>query len=628
MKKGFLYLLIPIFFGGVALSAEIDNPAQVNLASINYFTFAETAMQNGEFELAIKYFKQADAAAPNNIYIKEKLVEILYLQALFDKNIEKELIELGDKYYAEKLYSANMIKILAHINWKSENNKKAKKYFKLAIDLEANLVNLLSYYQFQLEVLAIQDTSLLNRARKLTWNNQDSVLQMAHFYHEIDPKIEYEILKKAHLIWNNEDTLIELIRYFDKEKKIDEIIEIIDNRLANNENVPDQLMTYYVERLFEFLYFDKILQNAERCFNIGNKSILKHMFVSATMVKNAELGIKIAKKLEEINDLSGQFLHFFYSSYSAMLLLNNSDEEAFHTLDKVNDINYLDRFMSYFDSNFSKDKLENLFLKYKQNTKQSDNANYILTNFYSDFEENNKAIEHLEMLSEDYIQENNLQLFVAMIYLINSSEIDKARNILENSNNLEIPVNEVISRILLDVGKDKIAFEILLNEIENAEKPTSETFLLFSMISKEFLELNKIIQILEESLKLYPNNAAIMNSLAYTIADNEIASKYEMAEEMLIKATQIKPEDAMIWDSYAWLLYRTNRFEEALSTMKIPLEKNLQHSEITFHLGKIYLKLNNMEEAEKYFRKTILIDNNENAVKNSIELIEKYFNEE
>lgn len=82
----------------------------------------------------------------------------------------------------------------------------------------------------------------------------------------------------------------------------------------------------------------------------------------------------------------------------------------------------------------------------------------------------------------------------------------------------------------------------------------------------------------------------------------------------------------MIWDSYGWLLFRMERYEEALKAMQIPIEQKVQNSEITYHLGEIFLALDDLAEAEKYFKMTIKFNNDENSVKISKEILEKLFN--
>jgi len=80
----------------------------------------------------------------------------------------------------------------------------------------------------------------------------------------------------------------------------------------------------------------------------------------------------------------------------------------------------------------------------------------------------------------------------------------------------------------------------------------------------------------------------------------------------------------MIWDSLAWLYFKQNRFNEALKAMEIPLSNEINNSEIAYHLGEIYLKLNKINKAKYYLNLAIKINNEKQSVQLSIELLEKF----
>ena len=81
----------------------------------------------------------------------------------------------------------------------------------------------------------------------------------------------------------------------------------------------------------------------------------------------------------------------------------------------------------------------------------------------------------------------------------------------------------------------------------------------------------------------------------------------------------------MIWDSLAWIYFRLRLYKDALEAMKVPIAKEVKNSEIAYHLGEIYLKLNKKPEAEIYLKLTIEINDNENSVKLAEELLKENF---
>ncbi len=103
--------------------------------------------------------------------------------------------------------------------------------------------------------------------------------------------------------------------------------------------------------------------------------------------------------------------------------------------------------------------------------------------------------------------------------------------------------------------------------------------------------------------------------------------KYSYAETLLIKALDIDPENEMIWDSLAWLYFKMGETKKAMKAMKIPLTKKIENSEIAYHLGEIFLKLDKKEQAKKYLKQAIELANDDDAVEISRKILGKYFKE-
>lgn len=106
----------------------------------------------------------------------------------------------------------------------------------------------------------------------------------------------------------------------------------------------------------------------------------------------------------------------------------------------------------------------------------------------------------------------------------------------------------------------------------------------------------------EQSLKLDPNNIYVLNNYSYYLSlRNE---KLDRAEEMSKKANTLEPNTANYEDTYAWILYKQSKFEDA----KFWLEKSLGNggagnATILEHLGDVYFKLNDSNKALEYWNK-------------------------
>lgn len=97
---------------------------------------------------------------------------------------------------------------------------------------------------------------------------------------------------------------------------------------------------------------------------------------------------------------------------------------------------------------------------------------------------------------------------------------------------------------------------------------------------------------LDTLIALDPENAHALNALGYHLADTN--TQLDRAEELLVKANQLLPNDPAIMDSLGWLRYRQGNFDEAIKWLT-EAYKLYPDTEIAAHLGEV-LWLNGKED--------------------------------
>ncbi|MGB1879615.1 MAG: tetratricopeptide repeat protein [Gammaproteobacteria bacterium] len=96
------------------------------------------------------------------------------------------------------------------------------------------------------------------------------------------------------------------------------------------------------------------------------------------------------------------------------------------------------------------------------------------------------------------------------------------------------------------------------------------------------------IEVLERDLRTIieqePENAQALNALGYTLADR--TARYEEALELIKRALKLSPDDFYILDSMGWVLYRLQRFDEAIEYLE--QARALRNDpEVAAHLGEV-----------------------------------------
>jgi len=111
----------------------------------------------------------------------------------------------------------------------------------------------------------------------------------------------------------------------------------------------------------------------------------------------------------------------------------------------------------------------------------------------------------------------------------------------------------------------------------------------------------------ERALEYIPNNVQVLNNYAYYLSLRE--ENLERAEEMSKKTIEMFPEEANYLDTYAWILYKMKKYEQAKNWMQKAI--NISESETFYsHMAEILIELGEKEEAEFYLEKSKLLKEN------------------
>jgi tetratricopeptide (TPR) repeat protein len=122
------------------------------------------------------------------------------------------------------------------------------------------------------------------------------------------------------------------------------------------------------------------------------------------------------------------------------------------------------------------------------------------------------------------------------------------------------------------------------------------------------------VDIAEKNLRMViatqPENAAALNALGYTLADQ--TERYEEAEALIRQAYILQPEEPSIIDSMGWIAFRLGHFEAAINFLQKAWQLD-RNPEIAAHLGEVFWAVGQQEAAVSIWREGQNI-NSENAV--------------
>lgn len=131
---------------------------------------------------------------------------------------------------------------------------------------------------------------------------------------------------------------------------------------------------------------------------------------------------------------------------------------------------------------------------------------------------------------------------------------------------------------------------------------------------------HKSDSLFESLIQEDPENYMVLNNYSYYLAER--GENLGKAKEWSYLAIKNNPDNATFLDTYAWVLYKLEAFEEAEKYILDALEKGGDNDpEVNEHAGDIQLALQSYEIALSYYRKAILLGGDKTRLEGKIELL-------
>lgn len=193
------------------------------------------------------------------------------------------------------------------------------------------------------------------------------------------------------------------------------------------------------------------------------------------------------------------------------------------------------------------------------------------------------------------------QLRIAQL-LARQGNLDAGRRHLQevraagNADRIQLLLAE--SQLLRDGGRTQEAYELLAGGL--ATQPEQSELLYESALLAEKLGRHEAMEAsLRKLIRLKPEHAHAYNALGYSFAERN--QRLEEAEQLVLKALQLSPDDPFIIDSMGWVLYRKGDNQGALAHLQRAFSIR-PDPEIAAHLGEVLWALGRRDEAKRIWQ--------------------------
>lgn len=151
-------------------------------------------------------------------------------------------------------------------------------------------------------------------------------------------------------------------------------------------------------------------------------------------------------------------------------------------------------------------------------------------------------------------------------------------------------------------GRTPEAIALLTRAVDQQPKQESLLFGLAAAYERAGDHAHSIAR-MREVLALNPDNAAALNFIGYTLAEQ--GQDLDEAERLLHRALELKPETGAFLDSLGWLFFRRHDLARAVPTLERAVALEPDEPVIAEHLGDAYLGADRKQDAVGAYRRAL-----------------------
>ena len=164
-----------------------------------------------------------------------------------------------------------------------------------------------------------------------------------------------------------------------------------------------------------------------------------------------------------------------------------------------------------------------------------------------------------------------------------------------------------LALLLMQTGRAAEAGDELRKTIELDPSNSSRRINLSNFLGSRG-DLQGAELVLREGLKQAPNDASLLNALAWSLAERGV--KLDEALDLALQAVKAEPENGAYLDTLGWIHYKRGDYNEAEAQLAKAIErfgKSPGAADAWVHLGAVYERKNETDKAIAAYRRAISI---------------------
>ena len=229
---------------------------------------------------------------------------------------------------------------------------------------------------------------------------------------------------------------------------------------------------------------------------------------------------------------------------------------------------------------------------------------YIIGLAYDGKKEKIKALSHMKKVKADSNFYQNAVIYIAFYYQ-EQKDIQRAIDFLTDVTKSN--PNPLFFLYLGSFYEEQKEFTKAVDSLKQGIDIAPDHVRLYFRLGVVYDKWNKkedSIENMKKVIELDPKHVNALNYLGYTYADME--RNLNEAEELIMQALKLKPNDGYITDSMGWVYYKKGLYKKALEHLIKATNLVPKDPVILEHAGDIYYKLNNRIKALEFYNRALL----------------------
>lgn len=281
-------------------------------------------------------------------------------------------------------------------------------------------------------------------------------------------------------------------------------------------------------------------------------------------------------------------------------------------------------------ANYS-DELDKILQVFLQNNPEEIQGRLLAADFYLDQKDYKEAFYQLKYYLDQ--TPGNYAMCMQAILLANAASLNedllqctaKALTYYPDSADIRffraIGLFETEEYKLLIADLDSVSFENY-----STKEYVSQSKMLYAEAMYRLGEYDTSDSLFESLIREEPENYMVLNNYSYYLAERGV--KLDRAVKWSGITIRDNPKNATFLDTYAWVLYKMKRYEEAEKSILNALQYGGENDpEVNEHAGDIQVALRSYEIARSYYLKAIILGGDKEKLEQKIKTVQNIHHE-